>query len=151
MEIVQTVGDWDGLLSALYHEDSDGNKIPAEFGMVNLATGFNSSVYDQAYYWTGDPEKVALGYNSNYLYDLGEGGLDDLSMRMVYDVEPGDYDSYLDLWQQYMVRWNEMLPDLPLYSNIYVTAVPTWVEGYEQSSFWDFRNAILYASIPGAK
>ena len=151
MEIVQTVGDWDGLLSALYHEDSDGNKIPAEFGMVNLATGFNSSVYDQAYYWTGDPEKVALGYNSNYLYDLGEGGLDDLSMRMVYDVEPGDYDSYLDLWQQYIVRWNQMLPELPLYSNIYVTAVPTWVEGYEQSSFWDFRDAILYASIPGAK
>ena len=94
---------------------------------------------------------VALGYNSNYLFDMEEGGLDDLSMRMVYDVEPGDYDAYLDLWQQYIVRWNELLPEIPLYCNVYYTAVPTWVEGYEQNSYWDFAHAILYASIPSAQ
>ena len=151
MEIVQTVGDWNGLLSALYHENSDGNKIAPEYSMVNLATSWPSSVYDYAFYWTDDPEKVSLGYNTNYLFDMGEGGLDDLSMRMVYDVEPGDYEGYLDLWQQYILRWNQMLPEIPLYCNIYYTAVPTWVEGYEQNSYWDFEKAILYASIPGAQ
>lgn len=151
MEIVQTVGNWDGLLSALYHEDSDGSKIAPEYGMVNLATGWTSALYDYSFYWTDDPEKVALGYNTNYLFDMGEGGLDDLSMRMVYDVEPGDYDAYLDLWQQYIVRWNELLPEIPLYCNVYYTAIPSWLEGYEQNAYWDFASAILYASIPSAQ
>ena len=151
MEIVQTVGDFDGLLAALYHQSPDGAKIPPEFGMVNLATTFVSSIYDMSYAWTDDPAKVALGYNGSYLFDMGEGGLDDLSMKMVYDVKPGDYDSYLKYWQEYILRWNQLLPEIPLYSNIMVTAVPNWVEGYEENSFWDFANAILYASIPGAK
>ena len=151
MKITQHVGDWDGLLGALYHQDPDGNKIPPEYGMVNLATGWTSALYDYSFNWTDDPEKVALGYNGSYLYDMGEGGLDDLSMRMVYDVKAGDYDAYLDLWQQYIVRWNQQLPEIPLYCNVYVTAVPSWVEGYEQNSFWGFQKAILYASIPSAQ
>ena len=151
MEIVKTVGDWNGLLNAVYHTDAEGNTAPPEFGMLNMATGFTSSVYDFSFQWTDDPAYVANGYNQNYLFDMGEGGLDDLSMRMVYDVAPGDYESYLDLWQQYIVRWNEMLPEVPLYCNIYVTAVPTWLEGYEQSSFWNFADAIVYASIPSAQ
>lgn len=151
MEIVQTVGDWAGLLGAIYHEDTDGNKVAPEYGMLNLATGWTSAIYDYSFNWTDDPAYVALGYNGNYLYDMGEGGLDQLSMDMVYAVEPGDYDAYLDLWQKYIVRWNELLPEIPLYCNIYYTAVPSWVEGYEQSSYWDFANAILYASIPSAQ
>lgn len=151
MEIVQTVGDWAGLLGAIYHEDADGNKVPPEYGMLNLATNWTSSLYDYSFNWTDKPEFVAMGYNGNYLFDMGEGGLDDLSMRMVYDVKPGDYDAYLDLWQKYIIRWNEMLPEIPLYCNTYVTAIPTWLEGYEQNSFWDFAKAILYASIPNAQ
>ena len=151
MKIDQTVGDWDGLLSALYHENSDGTKIDPEFGMVNLATGWTSSIYDYSYNWTDDPDYVAAGFNGNYLYDMGEGGLDELSMDMVYSVEPGDYDSYLDLWQKYIIRWNELLPEIPLYCNVYVTAIPTWLEGYEQGSYWGFQYAILYASVNGAE
>ena len=151
MEIVQTVGDWAGLLGAIYHEDADGNKVPPEYGMLNLATNWTSSLYDYSFNWTDKPEFVAMGYNGNYLFDMGEGGLDGLSMRMVYDVKSGDYDAYLDLWQKYIIRWNEMLPEIPLYCNTYVTAIPTWLEGYEQNSFWDFAKAILYASIPNAQ
>ncbi len=151
MEIVKTTGDFSGVLNAIYHRDGDGKKVPPEYGMLNLATGWNSSIYDYAFNWTDKEEYVSKGVNGNYLFDMGEGGLDDLSMRMVYDVKPGDYDSYLKLWQQYIVRWNEMLPEIPLYSNIYVTAVPTWLEGYEQNSFWDFARAIVYASIPSAQ
>lgn len=151
MEIVQTVTDFDGILAAIYHEDADGNKIPPEYGMLNLATNWTSAIYDYSFNWTDDPDMVALGYNGNYLFDMGEGGLDQLSMDMVYAVEPGDYDAYLDLWQKYIIRWNEMLPEIPLYCNTYVTAIPNWLEGYEQDSLWDFANAILYASIPNAQ
>ena len=151
MVIDQTVGDWDGLLSAIYHQASDGTALEPEFGMLNLATGWTSAIYDYSFNWTDDPAYVSQGFNGNYLFDMGEGGLDQLSMDMVYEVESGDYDSYLKLWQDYIIRWNELLPEIPLYCNVYVTAIPTWLEGYEQDSYWGFQNAILYASIPTAK
>lgn len=152
MQIVQTVGNWDGLLAAVYREDSDGNKVAPYYGMTNMATSLTSVIYDYSFNWSDDPDYVAAGYNSNYLYDMGEGGLDQLSMDMVYSPEVmGNKDAYLELWQKYIIRWNELLPEIPLYSNIYVTALPTWVEGYDQDSYWDFSNAIVYASIPSAQ
>ena len=151
LEVVKTTGDWNGLLNAIYHTAPDGSAAAPVYGMLNKAMGWTSSIYDYSFQWSDDPAYVANGYNQNYLFDMGEGGLDDLSMRMVYDVKPGDYESYLKLWQEYVVRWNELLPEVPLYCNIYVTAVPTWLEGYEQNSFWNFADAIIYASIPSAQ
>lgn len=150
MKIIQHVGDWRSLQNIQYHKDGDGKPVPPEYGMLNLAMGWTSSIYDYHYYWSDNPDYVG-SYNTTYLFDVGEGGLDQLSMDMVYSVEPGDYDSYLKLWQQYIVRWNELLPEIPLYCNIYMTAVPQWMEGYEQNSFWGVQKAILYASIPGAQ
>ena len=91
---------------------------------------------------------VALGYNQNYLFD---DTLDQLSMDMVYGVEPGDDETYLKIWQDFIIRWNELLPNLPLYSNVYYTIYPEWLEGFEQNSLWGFQDAILYASIPTAE
>jgi len=68
-------------------------------------------------------------------------------MNMVYGVEAGDDETYLEIWEAFIQRWNELLPEVPLYSNIYVTVFPDWLEGYEQTSYWSFENAILYASI----
>jgi len=68
-------------------------------------------------------------------------------MDMVYGVSADDPDTYLDIWQKYIIRWNELLPDIPLYSNVYITLFPDWLEGYEQGSYWDFNQAILYATV----
>ncbi len=154
MQINQATMDFSALLSYLYRQDQSGTggdyTIPT-YGMFNLASNFENTVYDAAYYWTGDPDMVAQGFNSNYLFDLGEGGLDDLSMRMVYGVDPSDTETYLEIWQQYILRWNELLPGLPLYSNVYVTMYPDYLENYNQGAFWGFNQAILYASIPSAQ
>ncbi len=40
----------------------------ARYSAVNFATGFTSAVYDQAFYWTIDPNMYAT-YSSNYLMD----------------------------------------------------------------------------------
>ena len=72
-------------------------------------------------------------------------------MDMVYGVESGDDETYLDLFQQFIIRWNELLPEIPLYSNVYYTIYPEWLVGYEQDSMWEFNQAILYASIPTAE
>ena len=49
--------------------------------------------------------------------------------------------------EMFIKRWNELLPEVPLYSNIYITVYPDWLQGYEQSSYWNFEQAILYASV----
>lgn len=151
MSIVQDTVDWDTLLNAIYRKDADGNAAAPYYSMTNLATNLTSTIYDYSFNWTDDPAKVAQGYNTTYLYDMGEGGLDELSMDMVYKTAAGDDATYLDYWQKYIIRWNEMLPELPLYSNILVTGYPTWVENYEENAYWDFAHAVLYASIPSAQ
>ena len=68
-------------------------------------------------------------------------------MDMVYTVDSTDTEGYLKLWQEFVLRWNELLPEVPLYSNVYVTMFPDWLENYTQDSFWDFQHAILYANV----
>ena len=148
MVIEQTTMTFDELLLYMHRDATQGDKygVPT-YGMYNLATNFYAN-YDQSYAFTSDPDMVALGYNQNYLFD---DELDQLSMDMVYGVESGDDETYLKIWQDFIIRWNELLPNLPLYSNVYYTIYPEWLEGFEQNSLWGFEDAILYASIPTAE
>ncbi len=144
MQINQNVMTFTELLNYYYRDASQGDQygVPT-YGMFNLATNFTAT-YDQSYSFTSDPEKVALGYNLNYLFD---DVLDWLTMQMVYGVQSDDVDTYQVLWQQFIARWNELMPQIPLYSNVYVTVYPDWLENYTQDSFWDFNQAILYATV----
>ncbi len=144
MQINQNVMTFTELLNFYYRDSSQGDQygVPT-YGMFNLATNF-SATYDMSYSFTSDPELVALGYNLNYLFDEV---LDWLTMQMVYGVEADDVETYQILWQQYIARWNSLMPQVPLYSNIYVTMYPDWLENYTQDSFWGFEYAILYATV----
>ena len=154
VQINQATMDFSTLLGWLYRQDVygvGGDFTTPTYGMFNLATGFTSTAYDQSYEWTDDETYLSNGYNLCRLFDMGEGGLDELSMDMVFGIEAGDDATYLDMWQKYIIRWNELLPELPLYSNIYITMYPDYLEGYEQNAYWSFESAILYASIPSAQ
>lgn len=151
VSIVKTEMTFPSLLSYMYRQETNGAvgdfTVPT-YNMFNLATGYNGGVYDESYNWTLDPEYIEQGMNVQYLYDKE---LDKLSMDMVYGVEPGDEATYLSLWEKYIIRWNELLPMVPLYSNIYVTVYPNTIDNYAEDSFWGFERAILYANWVGAK
>lgn len=151
ISIVKTEMTFPSLLSYMYRQEMNGAvgdfSVPT-YNMFNLATGYNGGVYDESYNWTTDPEYIEQGYNVQHLYDKE---LDKLSMDMVYGVEPGDEATYLSLWEKYIIRWNELLPMVPLYSNIYVTVYPNTIDNYAEDSFWGFERAILYANWVGAK
>jgi peptide/nickel transport system substrate-binding protein len=68
-------------------------------------------------------------------------------MDMVYGVDASDREGFRKLWADYIVRWNELLPEVPLYSNIYYTVFFDKLQNYEQSPLWGFENAILYATL----
>ena len=147
MVIEETVMSFSDLMNYMYRDATvDARYGVPTYGMFNLATGF-TQMYDQSFYYSTDPAYWGT-YNNNFIADEQ---LADLAWNMVYGVEAGDDETYLDMWQQFMDRWNELLPDVPLYSNIYYTVFPDWLEGYSQSSYWDFSQAILYASIAGAE
>mgnify|MGYP001043431683 FL=1 len=148
MVIEQVTMTFDELLLYMYRDGTQGERyaVPT-YGMYNMGSNFPAG-YAYAYSFTLDPDLLAQGRNLNYILDEK---LDKLSMDMVYGVESGDDETYLDLWQQFMVRWNELLPDIPLYSNIYLTITPDWLQGYEESSLWGFDQAIVYCSIAGAE
>lgn len=146
MKINQTVMTFSELLNYIYRDASQGDKYAVKtYNMYNLATGFVPA-YDYAYNFACDPDStyVQQGYNEQYIFDKQ---LDDLSMNMVYGIESGDNEAYLNVWRQFIQRWNELLPEVPLYSNVYVTLYPDWLEGYEQDSFWDFQSAIVYCTV----
>lgn len=151
VSIVKTEMIFPSLLSYMYRQETNGAvgdfTVPT-YNMFNLATGYNGGVYDESYNWTTDPEYIEQGMNVQHLYDKE---LDKLSMDMVYGVEPGDEATYLSLWEKYIIRWNELLPMVPLYSNIYVTVYPNTIDNYAEDSFWGFERAILYANWVGTK
>lgn len=151
VSIVKTEMTFPSLLSYMYRQETNGAvgdfTVPT-YNMFNLATGYNGGVYDESYNWTLDPKYIEQGMNVQHLYDKE---LDKLSMDMVYGVEPGDEATYLSLWEKYIIRWNELLPMVPLYSNIYVTVYPNTIDNYAEDSFWGFERAILYANWVGTK
>ena len=148
MVIEQNVMSFDDLLNYMYRDATQGDQygIPT-YGMYNLASNFTPA-YDQSYAFTLDPKYVELGYNTNYIFDEE---LDKLSMDMVYGVESTDTEGYLKLWQDFILRWNELLPEIPLYSNVYYTIHADWLKDFQESSLWEFQQAVLYASIEGAE
>jgi len=144
MEIRQSVMDFDQLLLWMYRDKSQGEQYSVpKFGMFNLATGF-TPIYDQSFSFTRKPEEIELGYNVNFIFDEQ---LDNLSMDMVYGVESDDPEGFRKLWVDFIVRWNELLPEIPLYSNIYYSIFADKLKNYTENPIWGFAPAIVYAHI----
>ena len=169
MVIRATAGDFTTLLGNIYRDPSMGYAGTPIYGMYNLATGWNSAVYDYAFNWSSDPSwadyssnKVKDPYDAAFPYDQtaeklsyeeamaasdGKLGMDYLSMAMVYNAT--NEDEYNQWWMAYIERWNQLIPDIPLYSNYYYDVYNANIENFVTSPFFGPANAILYANIKG--
>lgn len=169
MVIRSTTGDFTTLLGNIYRDASMGYLGTPIYGMLNLATGWNSSVYDYAFNWSADPaygdyssNKVIDPYDLAFPYDQtaekltyaeaveasgDQLGMDYLSMAMVYNATTED--EYNEWWMAYIERWNELMPDIPLYSNYYYDVYNANIENFETSPFFGPSYAIVYANIKG--
>ena len=147
MQINQNVMSFDDLLNYMYRDATVGEQYGVKtYGMYNLASNF-TALYDQSFAFVteeSNPEYYAQGYNSNFT-DSKE--LDDLSMKMVYGVEAGDDEGYLKIWVDFIDEWNEYLPEVPLYSNVYYDVMNDKIDNLECNSLFDFQQAVVYATI----
>lgn len=167
MVVRNTKGDFDKLLGEIYREPTYGYGGTPTYGMFNLATGWNSAIYDYSFNWSLDEEY--FGYSSNKFYDPydvafpydmageklsyeaamtasgGKLGMDYLSMAMVYNATTeAEYNQW---WAAYIERWNEVLPDVPLYSNYYFDIYNAKILNFKTSPFWSAVDALLYCTI----
>ena len=144
MQINMHTMSFDDLLNYMYRDASQGDQygVPT-YGMYNLATNWTAQ-YDVSYNFTLDPELIAMGYNTTFSKDEE---LDKLSMDMVYGVESGDDQAYLQKWVAFVERWNEYLPEIPLYSNVYYDVMSDKIQNLECNALWGFSQAVVYANV----
>ena len=94
--------------------------------------------------WSNLPEFEGSGFNSTW---HGDDLLSDLAlaMRAVDASLDGWMEEYLDLWMQFQLRFNYLMPLLPLYADDDHDFVPLWLGNWYSNAVWNFPFAIQRA------
>lgn len=124
-------------LNQNYYDGSTENP----YQMFNLATGFGNP-YDVAYMFEPGADS-----NVNCLLDPEGTELYNLVIAMNQTKEDDD-EAYGKNWLKFIQKWNELVPEIPLYSNDYHDFFSNKVHDFEQDGYnWDVSSAILYTNI----
>jgi peptide/nickel transport system substrate-binding protein len=109
------------------------------YNMFALATNF-THVFDPYYAFNDAPQ---------YQGALNQYGISDADLlalaKQLRETQPGDEAGYAERWLALMQRYSEVLPTVPLYSNVYFDFVSNGVQEYAPSSHWSWPAALLYA------
>ncbi len=143
IKINQTVMTFGDLLNYMYRDGTVDKKydVPT-FGMYNLATNY-TPVYDLSTTYDIDPEMIKAGYNTNFLLDEKL----DASAKAMVLLAPEDKDLFKGKFVEFVTRWNELLPDLPLYSNLYHDFYADKLKDYEKNPLIRIDKALLYSYV----
>ena len=133
MEIKQRVVTFNELI-----ENYEQSK-PNDFNMYNLGIGFNVIYEPEQAFKIGGPQ------NKNRISDEELAKL----AKELNLVDPANEDEYLDKFVAFQKRWNELLPDLPLYSNQYYDFFNSKLKGYEgiKDAVWDITSQLNYCWV----
>lgn len=115
------------------------------YDMMHLATNF-TSVFDPYFVFNTDSGydgvQNTTGYHDETLEQLA------LDMRQ---TESGDILGYCQSWLAFQSHWNDKLPMLPLYSNIYFDFYDPSLTNYAPDVHMNWPAAILYAEWNGGE
>ena len=141
MKMERTVTEFPVLLEHLYRQTGGAYTGTPEYHMANLASGF-VPVPSYWYEYSTDP-KYDGDWNMNILHDQK---LSDLAQAMKA-TDPSDREGWSSKWVEFMVRWNELMPDIPLYSNQYYVFYNSKIKDLEMNPLWEWDMALQYASV----
>ncbi len=108
--------------------------------MIYLATNFHVIVDPSITYSTDDTKNHEI-WNNTYSDDE-ELYIDAKSMRK---TEPGNVFEYVSKWVTFQERYNEILPTIPIYSNIYYDFYNKYLQNYYITGQVTWSQAILPA------
>lgn len=138
MQLNSTTVDWSVLL------DGISQTYGQTYHMFNLATTFATTSY-YWYYFSTDLESFGGTYNQSYIVDEE---LEAIALQMK-EVEAGDTETWSALWYELQLRWNELMPELPLYSDEYFEFYSEKLENYDPTAMWSFKYEVVYSNIVG--
>ncbi len=122
------------LLHSYYRE------TPRTTDMIYLATNFHVIVDPSITYSTDDTVGHEV-WNNTYSDDET---LFELSVSM-RKTEPGDIYTYVSKWIDFQERYNEVLPTIPVYSNVYYDFFTPYLQNYVITAQVTWSQAILLA------
>ncbi|MBR5961808.1 MAG: hypothetical protein IKZ98_12550 [Clostridia bacterium] len=108
--------------------------------MIYLATNFHVIVDPSITYSTDNTKNHEI-WNNTYSDDE-ELWIDAKAMRR---TEPGDIFEYVSKWVTFQERYNEVLPTIPIYSNIYFDFYNEYLQNYYITGQVTWSQAILPA------
>ena len=139
------------------------NQLPinaAQAGMeYNVTSGSFSTLIELYNYPKEDPDYTAFNMGSDFgvpfdpwLYYSQEGPFnktrtnDPEADRITEDLrktDPSDVEGFLDKWVKFQIWYNDYLPEIPLYSNIFHTGYTNRVKGFDvMSPVWHLNDQI---------
>ena len=139
------------------------NQLPvnaAQAGMeYNVTSGAFSTLIELYNYPKEDPDYTAFNMGSDFgvpfdpwLYYSQEGPFNktrtkdpeaDKITEELRKTNPDDVEGYLDKWVEFQKWYNDYLPEIPLYSNIYHTGYTNRVKGFDvMSPVWHLNDQI---------
>ncbi|MCL2124669.1 MAG: ABC transporter substrate-binding protein [Oscillospiraceae bacterium] len=133
MKYEVTHGEFNDLLNNYYYGADMGDD--QYFHSFNLAVDF-TSVDDK--YWSSHSDVANTWMNPTPIID---DEIDRLTEEM-RRLDGSETEKYADLWLQYQVRWQQILPQLPLYSNQYYDIYNTVVVDVPTSPYANYDNVI---------
>lgn len=131
--------DFNSLL-ANYYYSYELDPAERKYHSFNLATGF-TEVYDPYYSYHSD--FLGTWQNATQTND----SLLDFLMEKMRSLDPTDKEAYASYWLEYQVRWNELLPVLPIYSNEYFDVFNVRVSGLSTTPTYGWARAILDITV----
>ena len=128
MEYNVRVGAFSTLVDLYTHPKKD-----AEYTVFNLGTGFTVPFDPWLYYSSQGP------FNHTKTNDPKVDEITEAMRR----TDPEDKEAYLDKWVEFQKWYNDYLPEIPLYSNIYHTGYTNRVQGFDiMSPVWHIDDQI---------
>ena len=112
-----------------------------EYDMFFLATNF-ADVFDPSK--TFSPDESDQGVNNT------TGIADEKLYRLAVDmarVKPLEFVTYLEKWQAFQEYYNEVLPTVPIYSDVYADFIGSRLTNFHITDYANWATAILYANF----
>jgi len=131
--------DFNSLL-ANYYYSYELDPAERKYHSFNLATGF-TEVYDPYYSYHSD--FLGTWQNATQTND----SLLDFLMEKMRGLDPEDKETYAEYWLEYQIRWNELLPVLPIYSNEYFDIFNARVSGLATTPTYGWARAVLDVTV----
>ena len=133
MSYVVTYGDFQMLLDHYYY----GYDLGSErfYSAFNMATNFGT-IDDKFISWHSS--NAGSWYNASQLRDSE---IDRITVEM-RRLDPTETEKYANLWVEFQVRWQQLLPHVPLYSNENYDVFNSSISSVPSTAFTQWHSVI---------